>query len=201
MSENQQSYYDQIPDGLPKTHHTLVTRLARFLFRAFGWKFAGEIPDLKKAVVTIAPHTSNIDFLILVLAKLSLDLKASYIMKKEAFFWPFKNLFIRIGGIPIDRSQPSRIVSQVTKQIRNHDRIWLVITPEGTRKKVQKYKSGFVRMAHAAKVPIIVVGFDYPNKTIHFAGSRQPTGDHEADTLELQNFYRNTFVGKHPKNQ
>lgn len=201
MADPNSNFYAAIPDGPPATKTVMGTKVARYLFRAFGWRFEGKIPDVKKAVVVIAPHTSNIDFLILVLAKYSLRIGASYMMKKEAFVWPLKKWFIGIGGIPIDRSQPTRIVSQVTKQIRDHDKMWFVITPEGTRKKVHKYKTGFARIAHAANVPIVLIGFNYKKKAIVFDQVRMPSGNHEQDAEELREYCRGNFVGRHPDNQ
>ena len=78
---------------------------------------------------------------------------------------------------------------------------WLVITPEGTRKKVDRFKTGFVRIAHTAKVPIIVVGFDYQQKAIIFAKEVWPSGNHDQDADELYNYCRTTFIGKRPENQ
>ena len=201
MVDSNSEFYAKMPDGPPKTTAVLGTKVARFLFRALGWHFEGKIPDIKKAVVVIAPHTSNIDFLMLVLAKYSVRLGASYMMKKEAFFWPLKKWFIDVGGIPIDRSQPTRIVSQVTKQIRDHEKIWLAITPEGTRKKVQKYKTGFARIAHAANVPIVLIGFNYKRRAIIFDQARMPSGNHEQDAEELREYCRAHFVARHPENQ
>jgi len=166
-----------------------------------GWRFSGSIPKLAKAVVIIAPHTSNMDFFLLVLAKFSLQIKASYIMKQEAFFWPFKRWLIGIGGIPIDRSQPTRVVNQVIREIREHDRIWIVITPEGTRKKVHKYKTGFLRIAHGAEVPVVVVGLDYERKAVVFDKTVNTSGNHDTQANELYHYCRDTFVGRRPDYQ
>lgn len=159
------------------------------------------MPDVRKAVLILAPHTSNWDFFIACFAKFALDLKASYIMKEEAFFWPFKNWLMGIGGIPIDRSQPARIVNRVTREYREQDSIWLVITPEGTRKKVPKFKTGFVRIAHAAQVPIVVVGFDYKSKTVVFSRVVQASGNHEKDADALYHHCRDSFTGMNPQYQ
>lgn len=186
---------------MPRTNHRWLSPFSRWLFRALGWRFEGVIPDLPKAVVIIAPHTSNWDFFIACIAKFALDLQASYIMKREAFFWPFKNWLIGIGGIPVDRSQPKRVVSQVTERFASEEGLWLVITPEGTRKKVSHYKTGFARIAHAAQVPIVVVGFDYQKKVIHFAKVVEATGNHEQDAEALYHYCRETFVGRNPHYQ
>lgn len=201
MTADNGNFYSGIPAGVPRTNHPWLSRFGRWLFGVLGWRFEGAMPDLDKAVVIIAPHTSNWDFFIACIAKFALDLKASYLMKQEAFFWPFKNWLIGIGGIPIDRSQPTRIVSQVTRRFTEEEKLWLVITPEGTRKKVSHYKTGFARIAHSAQVPIIVVGFDYQKKTIAFSKIVEASGNHEQDAEALYHFCRETFTGRNPHHQ
>lgn len=201
MQDINEDFYAHIPDGVPRTNHPWLKKLGRFVLNQLGWRFEGTVPNVRKAVLILAPHTSNWDFFIACFAKFALDLKASYIMKQEAFFWPFKNWLMEIGGIPIDRSQPSRIVSRVTREYREQDSIWLVITPEGTRKKVPKFKTGFVRIAHAAQVPIVVVGFDYKNKTVVFSRMVQPSGNHEQDADVLYHYCRDSFTGMNPQYQ
>lgn len=178
-----------------------MTYVFRWIYSAIGWRFLGEMPAANKAVLILVPHTSNWDFFIAVCAKFALRLRASYIMKQEAFFWPFKNLLISIGGIPIDRSQPALIVGRVSESLNQQRGNWLTITPEGTRKKVDRYKTGFVRIAHTAKVPIIVAGFDYQQKAIIFAKMVEATENYEADADALYRYCRETFVGRRPEYQ
>ncbi|MEX1031978.1 MAG: 1-acyl-sn-glycerol-3-phosphate acyltransferase [Cellvibrionaceae bacterium] len=201
MADRNQAFYESIPRGMPRTCHPLLTRFGKFVLNLIGWRFLGVVPDIGKAVIILAPHTSNWDFFIACIAKFALDLKASYIMKQEAFFWPFKSWLMDIGGIPIDRRQPVRIVAQVAKRYREQNSLWLVITPEGTRKKVTKYKTGFVRIAHSAQVPIVVVGFDYQKKAIIFSKVVQPSGNHEQDADALYHYCREAFTGRHPEYQ
>lgn len=201
MSDANAEFYQNIPDGVPRTYHPIFDPLFRWIFRIMGWSFEGDMPDIKKAIVILVPHTSNWDFFIACLAKFSLQLHASYVMKKEAFFWPFKNWLIRIGGIPIDRAHPVRTVSTVAKRIMEEEKIWVVITPEGTRKKVNKFKTGFIRIAHMAEVPVIVVGLDYHKKKIIFSKVVAATGDHDGDADALYQFCKTTFVGRRPEHQ
>lgn len=201
MADRNEAFYASIPASMPQTRHPRLQKFGRFMFNLLGWRFEGKMPDVGKAVIILAPHTSNWDFFIACFAKFALDLKASYLMKREAFFWPFKPWLMWIGGIPIDRSQPTRIVTQVTKEYRDKDSMWLVITPEGTRKKVSKYKTGFVRIAHAAEVPIIVVGLDYERKAVIFSKVVEPSGSHESDAQGLFHYCRETFRGYNPQYQ
>jgi len=201
MSDPNQKFYSDIPDSMPRTNSFISSWLFRFVFRIIGWRFLGDIPKHKKAIIILAPHTSNMDFFLACCVKFSLKIKACYIMKKEAFVWPFKSWLMWIGGIPIDRRHPNNVISEVAKKFHEQEKMWLAITPEGTRKKVNKFKTGFARMAYAANVPIIVVGFDYQKKAVIFSRVMMPTGDFEADAQELYQFCRTSFVARHPEYQ
>ncbi|WP_460231706.1 1-acyl-sn-glycerol-3-phosphate acyltransferase [Aurantivibrio plasticivorans] len=201
MSDHNNNFCQHIPDTMPRMYWPVLDRLFGYVFKKMGWSFEGEIPKVKKAIVILAPHTSNWDFFIAMLAKFSLQLKASYIMKQEAFFWPFKSLLMTVGGIPVDRSQPARVVNQVARKIAEEDSIWVVITPEGTRKKVTKFKTGFVRIARTAGVPILVIGFDYSRKKIIFSKVVEPGEDYEEEAQSLYQYCRESFVGCRPEHQ
>lgn len=201
MTVQNNDFYSGIPASMPRTHHPLLSRWARRVFAWLGWRFEGEVPDLAKAVIIIAPHTSNWDFFIACIAKFALDVKVNYLMKREAFFWPFKNWLIGIGGIPVDRSQPATMVDEIGQCFHEKDKLWLVITPEGTRKKVSRYKTGFLRIACSAQVPVVVVGLDFKRKAIVFAKVVEATGQHEQDADALYHYCRETFVGRNPQNQ
>ena len=201
MADRNTDFYHAIPLEVPRTPHGLLTRFFRWFYSLIGWRFLGNMPAIHKAVVILVPHTSNWDFFIAVCAKFALRLRASYIMKQEAFFWPFRNWLIGIGGIPVDRSQPHLVVNQVGESLQSHEGNWLVITPEGTRKKVSRYKTGFLRIAYAANIPVVVAGFDYQKKAIIFSKVVQPSSQFETEAEELHQFCRTTFVGKHPENQ
>jgi len=201
MADRNQDFYLSIPREVPRTPDSVLARWFRWLFNRMGWQFAGDMPAIERAVMILVPHTSNWDFFIAVCAKFALNLRASYIMKQEAFFWPFKNWLIGIGGIPVDRSQPAVIVDKVTQSLAKKQSNWLVITPEGTRKKVTRYKTGFLRIAHTANVPVIVAGFDYQQKKIIFAKVFAASKNFEEDADAIHQYCRTTFKGKRPENQ
>jgi 1-acyl-sn-glycerol-3-phosphate acyltransferase len=132
---------------------------------------------------------------------MALGVKVSYLMKKEAFFWPVKGLFMALGGIPLDRSAAQDTVSQICEWFKNHEKLWVVITPEGTRSKVNKWKTGFLRVAHEAEVPVVLVAWDYPTKSINIEKLWHTTGDHETDAQSIRAFFNKKYTGKYPDKQ
>lgn len=169
--------------------------------KILGWQISGELPKQKKVVVAAFPHTSNWDFVIAMLAMLAVGVKLSYLMKKEAFFWPFKGLFVKFGGIPLDRSASEGVVEQVAQWFTSHEKLWVAITPEGTRAKVDKYKTGFLRIAALAQVPVYMVIWDYPSKTLVLAKSWPLTGEHEADAEAIRKHVNDHYKGRWPEKQ
>ncbi|MBR9908928.1 MAG: acyltransferase [Gammaproteobacteria bacterium] len=188
-----------IPENMPRRGSPWLQGLGRLFLRLRGWKLVGELPNERKVVVVLAPHTSNWDFVIAASVWLALDLKLSYLMKQEAFFWPMKGFFMDIGGIPIDRSRPQSIIRGAVKWFREHDGVWLGITPEGTRKKVDKWKTGFLRIAHEARVPILLVGIDGTTQTIVIDKVLEATGDHTTQAAELREYMNHKFSGVNPQ--
>lgn len=172
-----------------------------FLFKIFGWKTRGSFPaDLKKYVIAVAPHTSNWDFLIGVAGRriLRINGKAKFLGKSSLFKPPFGWIFRSMGGYPVDRSKSQDMVEQVAAIFDAHDEFVLAIAPEGTRKKVDKLKTGFYYIAKKANVPIVPVGFDFKKKEIIVAEPMDLTDSFENDMNQLLAFYR-TVTGKNPK--
>jgi len=117
-------------------------------------------------------------------------------MKKEAFFFPFKTLFIALGGVPVDRSNPKRVVVQTLRNFRDNEKFWLAILPEGTRKPVASWKPGFMRIADKAGVPIFIMGVDSYTKTLQLDRLVQDGEDAQA----LRQYVKQKFTGVNPKN-
>lgn len=188
-----------IPAAMPAFGNRFSRALGRGLLRLSGWRVRGTIPDRPHLMLIGAPHTSNWDFVIACFALLALGLRITVMMKKEAFIWPLGGLFKRLGFIPIDRANSGDIVGQMTRWYDTHPQCWIGITPEGTRAKVTQWKSGFIRIAHAAQVPVLLLGLDYPSKSFVLVDELFiPSGNHEADIATLQAFYARHFTGKHP---
>lgn len=176
----------------------LVPRRGTPMSRAFwttvlkmeGWRVEGEIPNIAKAVLIAAPHTSNYDGVYGFTAALALGLEIKAMAKDTLFKPPFKPILNWLNIIPVHRSSPEGIVDQMKAEFDRHEALWIGIAPEGTRSAAEKWKSGFYRMAVGANVPIIMGGFDYPSKTIHFLGVFHPTGDYEKDLETILAIYR-----------
>lgn len=165
---------------MPQTRNTLLARIGYGSMRLFGWKFAGAFPDAPKFVAVVAPHTSNWDFLILLAAKWALRLDVRW-MGKDALFRPPLGWFMSaIGGIPIRRSEKRNVVDSSIQAFNEREKMVLVLAPEGTRKYVAEWKSGFWHIARGAGVPIVCIALDYGRKTIALGPEIFPAGDDTA---------------------
>lgn len=170
------------------------------IIKLIGWKAVGSFPyDLKKYVVIVAPHTSSWDFIIGVLFRYALDIrKAKYLGKAELFKPPFGFIFRWLGGYPVDRSTSHNLVDEVVKIFNSHEEFAIALSPEGTRKRVDKLKTGFYNIAKGANVPIVMVGFDFGKKSVIISQPLETTHNQEADFKKIFDFYR-PIQGKHPE--
>lgn len=181
-------------------NRSLKERFFGWLYKLFGWKYEGTIPkDLKKYVIIVAPHTSNIDFFIGYGYKHLVGFHPNFLGKKSLFKIPIIGWFLKsIGGHPVDRSKHSNLVDQVAHLYETNDEFVMTITPEGTRSYSPEWKTGFYRIAQKANVPIIKIGFDYPSKTVHVAEPQYVTGDMEKEMKEIKEHFKQ-FTGRHPE--
>lgn len=170
------------------------------IFKILGWKTRGSFPpELKKYIIAVAPHTSNWDFLVGVAARSILRIRnAKFLGKSPLFKQPFGWFFRSLGGYPVDRSKSHDMVEQVATIFKSHDRFVLAIAPEGTRKKVEKLKTGFYYIAKSANVPIVPVGFDYKKREVIVSDPVYLTDNFEVDMEKLLAFYR-SIGGKNPE--
>lgn len=181
------------PAVSPNMPHLLPSRaaaLCRWLYMRCGWRVAGEFPDVPKLVAIAAPHSSNWDVIWGLLVKIGLRLDLRFIGKREAFFWPLGSILRGFGGIPIDRRHAQNVVGEMAALFAANEKLWLALAPEGTRKKVKEWKSGFWRIAHEANVPILPVYFHYPERTIGLGPLLYPSDDLDADMAKIREFYR-----------
>ena len=155
-------------------------------------------PMPKKFIAALAPHTSNMDFLMGQLYSRSINTPIQFLMKKFWFFWPLGILMRNIGGIPIDRSKRTGVTDQIAQIAREADEFRLCITPEGTRKATSEWKKGFYFIALKAELPILLFGLDYERKLIDCHKTIVPTGNLEQDMAEIKAYFSD-FRGKHPE--
>jgi 1-acyl-sn-glycerol-3-phosphate acyltransferase len=159
------------------------------VLRLLGWRIEGDVPDVARCVIIVAPHTSNWDFVVGMATMFALDLRIHWLGKDALFRWPFRGLLQRLGGVPVDRTSPDGVVSQAIAHLRGSDAFFLGLSPEGTRHKVERWKSGFHRIAHGAGVPIFPVALDYRPRAVRLMGLFAPTADYEADLATLMALY------------
>lgn len=163
---------------------------------AFRWRVEGERPPAK-CVIIAAPHTSNWDFPFMLAAAYIIGFRISWMGKHTLFWGPFGPLMKRLGGIPVDRRAPQNLVQQVAERFAKADALVLAIPPEGTRGKVEYWKSGFYQISRAAGVPIVLGFLDFERKVGGLGPVLHPTQDVHADMERIRAFYRD-MRGKHP---
>jgi 1-acyl-sn-glycerol-3-phosphate acyltransferase len=173
--------------------------LSRFILWLFGWKIQNLIPEgTKKAVIIAAPHTSNLDFFIGRLAYWKVGVDIKFLIKKEAFKFPYGGLLRMSGGIPVDRSRNNKMVEQISEMMNQKDTFFIMITPEGTRKPNPHWKKGFYHIAMATGVPIAIGFLDYAKKEGGIGQMLYPSGDYDKDIKVIKDFYRDK-TGRHPE--
>lgn len=179
-----------LPPSAPRVKPNAFTRwIGRSVLRIGGWRVVGPLPDVARLVLIAAPHSSNWDGVWGFAAKLALGFEVKVLGKAQLFWWPLGPLLRRLGVIPIDRSSPQGTVEQAVDMIRRADRLWYAITPEGTRRRVEKWKSGFWKIAHEAQVPILPAYFHYPEKRIGVGPLFHTSDDMAADIAALRAWY------------
>ena len=178
-----------VPPALPRRGWGWGRALGRLILSVARWGFAGEIPNISKGVIIVAPHTSNWDFVIGAAGMLALDLELRFLGKHTLFEGPLGFMFRGLGGIPVDRTQPGSIAEDTAARFEDEEQLLLALAPEGTRGKVDHWKTGFHRIARAAQVPIIAVALDYGTRLIRFGPLVTPSDDLEGDMQIFYDFF------------
>lgn len=170
------------------------------LINILGWKVEDSFPsEIKKCIIIVAPHTSWIDFPITVLTNFGVGINANYLGKASLFKPPFGFIFKSLGGVPVDRSKSNNYVNTIVSIFNSKEQFRLGLSPEGTRKKVDTWKTGFYYIAKGANVPILSVALDYEHKIIKLSPTVfYPTDDKDADFIKLQSFFKD-IKGKVPE--
>lgn len=185
-----------IPPQAPLLNSRFWPWLMRSLLRLSGWRLLGQLPDVPKVIIIGAPHSSYWDGVWGLMMKIGLGININVMIKREVLDGPLGIILRPIGLIPINRSAALNVVGQMVERFHTHEKMWLGITPEGTRKKVQQWKSGFLRIANEAKVPIQPVFIDYPTKTFTLGPLIHASDDPEADMASIRALFR-PYRGKH----
>lgn len=188
----------QLGHAVPRTHGPLVASFGRLALTVAGWKIEGNFPDCAKFVMIVAPHTSNWDVPVGLMAKFALRLKCRFIAKHSLFWWPLGMLLRGVGGIPVNRAAASDFVDATVRIFNAREELVLIITPEGTRAKVERWKSGFHRIAHAVGVPVVLVVFDYSCKVVRLGPAVAATDDYERDLAAIQS-HISASMALHPE--
>jgi 1-acyl-sn-glycerol-3-phosphate acyltransferase len=171
--------------------NTVLRVLSRGFLRLTGWTLAGHLPaDSPKCVLIAAPHTSNWDLPYTLMVAFALRINIYWMGKAQLFRGPFGPVMRWLGGIAVDRSRSTNLVSASAMAIREADgAMCLVVPPEGTRSKTRQWKTGFYWIAHEAGVPIVMAYMDYPRKLSGLGPVFKPSGDIEADMAQIKAYY------------
>jgi 1-acyl-sn-glycerol-3-phosphate acyltransferase len=183
------SAWPVLGDQIPLRGSRFTRALGHFLLRLLGWRVEGEVPNLPKFVIAVAPHTSNWDFVVGLAAMFALDLRIGYLGKHTLFRWPFGGLMRWTGGIPVDRRSPHGVVGESVAAFSKLDRRILAIAPEGTRSRVRQFKSGFLQIARGAQVPVVLASLDWAAKVVRLGPAFEPGEDVEADRRRTEAFF------------
>lgn len=179
--------------------------LARFIFWIFGWTLDDHLKaDFRKCVMLAVPHTSNWDFIFARAAFAMMNIPVRFTVKKEWMRFPFGGIMSYLGTIAIDRSpkvpgqERLSMVEAMTNLFNGRNELVIMITPEGTRSKVTKWKTGFYYIAQNANVPIALGYLDFKKKIAGVGKIITPSGDMKKDMKEIMDFYKN-ISGKFPE--
>lgn len=176
----------------------MKSKICLWLLKVHGWTVdSGLVPE-KKCIILGAPHTTIWDLPIAYLYYRSQGGHAKCMVKKEMFFPILGAILRRIGGVPVDRSNPTRMIHSIINEINKADTFHLAIAPEGTRKPMKHWKTGFHTIARNAGIPVYLAYFDWGTKHVGYKQKVELTDDPRADIARIQSIYREmNLVGKH----
>lgn len=172
--------------------------LAKTILRLKSWKLEVQMPASPKFILIGAPHTSNWDFIYALLLGHAAGIKLHWVGKDSLFRFPFGGLMRRLGGIPVNRATRNNFVQQIIDTFNRVEQLVIAMAPEGTRGKVDHWKTGFYYIALGAKIPIAMGYIDYHRKVVGIGPTLYPSGDIHNDFIQFENFYR-SVTGKHPQ--
>lgn len=175
-------------------------RAAKYTLQLFGWNLVAELPPVQKYLLIGAHHTSSWDLPLALLMMAGLGLRLRWVGKDALFRGPQGWVMRSLGGIPVERGARKNFVSQIIDLYNERKDMVITIAPEGTRRSIDHWKTGFYHIAEGAQIPIAMGFLDYSRKTLGVGGYFYPTGDREADLNLLKKFYTEV-IGKYPQEQ
>ncbi len=188
--------------ALEQRRPSLLSRFARWaivgIYKRAGWTAIGSVPEPRRFVLVAAPHTSNWDFLYFMGLTEELGIMPYFMAKKPLFRWPWKDFLLDMGGVPVDRKSSHNYVEQMIEEFGRRKEFILTVAPEGTRRTVEYWKTGFYHIAMGAGVPLVLGVVDYRKKSGGIGPTIWPTGDYRADMKKLFDFYRDV-IPKNPR--
>lgn len=197
--------YSRVPDApltlgprVPRRGNAFSRWLARGMLRLAGWRLVGAPPDAPRFIITAAPHTSNMDGLLLLLAAFAMGLDQHWILKDTMFKGAWGPILRWTGAISVNRRAAGGMVQQVLREFEQRAQFVLIVSPEGTRNRVEAWKSGFHRIAARAQVPVCLGFIDYKLRRVGFGPSFVPGADYERDLQAMSGFYR-LITPRHPE--
>ncbi|MGH7679484.1 MAG: lysophospholipid acyltransferase family protein [Gemmatimonadaceae bacterium] len=188
----------EIGSQVPRSGGRVSAAIGRWTLGLMGWSVEGAIPNQPKLVIIAAPHTSNWDFIVGIAAKLALRLQVLWFGKDSLFRGPLGAVMRSLGGMPVDRSSASDVVGQIVGEFGRRERLILALAPEGTRKRVERWRTGFYHIAHGARVPVVPVALNWGARAIQIGQPFMTTGDLEADIAALHRRF-DGVAGRRPK--
>ncbi|WP_088328949.1 lysophospholipid acyltransferase family protein [Lacimicrobium sp. SS2-24] len=186
-----------IGQDVPRRGNRFSQWLGRWVLRLMGWTMEGQFPNQQRIVACVAPHTSNWDFVLGLATVFALQLKVSFLGKHSLFVGPFGWWMRKMGGIAVDRRGAHGVVEQVSARLKAEPTV-LGVAPEGTRRRVTRWKTGFLHIARAADVPVLLIYFDYKRKVIGFGPLYKIGDDIDAEMAKIRAFYAGVH-GRHPE--
>lgn len=178
--------YPEVPAHHRGRRGAVVRMLARMFLKITGWRLQGTVPEYPRFITVTGPHTSNWDFVYGLCGALTMNLDIHWLGKDSLFTPPLGPLMRWLGGIPVDRVNTEGVAEGVAETIRRAETMALIITPEGTRSRVDRWKTGFLRIAEMSDSVLVITTVDFAEKTIVLGEVMRPSGDPEADIAHIQ---------------
>ncbi|WP_054697316.1 1-acyl-sn-glycerol-3-phosphate acyltransferase [Syntrophomonas palmitatica] len=200
MIELARSWWEQnYPVRVRENVSGIINRFVGYCFFSAGWINTGDIPaEVENCVIVFAPHTSNIDFVLGVATFIIRGIRVRILIKDDWFFFPFGPILKSLGGVPVARDKSQNFVDYMACLLTRERDMRIIVCPEGTRKAVTQWKTGFYYAALKAGVPLVLTSLDYRKKIARIGNTFYPTGDYVADMTPVQDFYRDVHP-RHPE--